>query len=172
MMRRRPSRTLGVRAEVGPAPRRRGADGVLAEVLQVAGASPARSTATGWVAELDWRTLVLGVVSRNVEEQVVVGIGDGDVHLRCAAEGTHGAHATAAAVTIAVAAATLLLTRQLLPAATTLVGGLLLVDVTRELALTALERRLARLAADLATALWPGRPPRVEVLRIPAGIDG
>jgi len=157
-----------VRAEVGPASRPAGLEAILQEALWASGTTSVGPDGAGWVAELAWRTMVLGIFRRKVDERVLIGVGDGAVQLRCSAEGTHGAHAAAAAVVIAVAAATWLLPRELLPAATTLVGGLLLVDVTRELALTTLERRLARLAADVATALWPGLAPRVEVKRIPA----
>ncbi len=171
MARRRPSVVLAVRAEVDAASPPPAAGPTLEEALRASGAASSRPSDVGWLVEVDWRTLVLGVIRRDVDERLLVRVDDGVVTLRCRSDGTHGAHAAAAAAVIAVAATTWLLTRQLLPAATTLVGGLLLVDVTRELALTALERRLARLAADLTAALWPGRPARVEVARIPASGD-
>ena len=46
-------------------------------------------------------------------------------------------------------------------AATTILAGALLVEVTRQWAFDALERRIHRLAGDIGSALWPGSPAQI-----------
>jgi hypothetical protein len=127
---------------------------------------------TGWTVELPWRTLVYGVVRREVEEVVGVtvhGVGGAwELEVLCLPKRTHDAHGAGAAGVLALAATAWLLGGLVNGAAaglTTLVAGLLWTDTAREMGMQALERRLRALTIDLGAEVWPDRdadllPPR------------
>lgn len=117
-----------------------------------------------WTVELPWRTLVYGLVRREVEEVVEVTVhGTGGawvLEVLCLPKRTHDAHGAGAAGVFALAATAWLLGGWVSGAAagaTTLVAGLLWTDTAREMGMQALERRLRALTTDLGTELWPDR---------------
>lgn len=121
---------------------------------------------------LPWMTLVFGVVPWTVHEEVRIAFGRDHrgpyVDVRCTPLATHEAHATGAALVLAIASAIWLaggVAGGLLPAGTTLVGGGLWTDLTRRSAMVVLDRRLGRLTDDLGRAVWSatgGFPERLK----------
>jgi hypothetical protein len=114
-----------------------------------------------WRVRLIWRTLVFGIIAREVEESVCVTLTDSEpgvcLTLRCLPQKTHEAHAAGAAGVVLLAVTVGLFggfPGGILPGATTLVAGGLLADATRVLALTALEKKLKTLAVELGENLW------------------
>jgi hypothetical protein len=121
-----------------------------------------------WRAILPWQTRVFGIIPRDVDENVTVQL----VHrpdlweliLHCQPVETHAAHATGVAAVLFIAASVWIATglvAGLAAAATTILAGALLVEVTRQWAFDALERRIRRLAGDIGSALWPGSPAQI-----------
>jgi hypothetical protein len=176
IMRRRPHRELAVRYRVGspPVPR-------LAEALQGAFRAAEvpwrRDGDLRWTVELQWQTMVLGVIRRDVDELVEVSVNGTDAGselcVRCRPDGVQAAHATGCAgvLVIAVAAWVLGGWKAGLPAAlATAAAGGLMADVMREMALRVLARRLRRLAEDLGTAVWPAVVAEVVEETPPASI--
>jgi hypothetical protein len=117
---------------------------------------------------LPWQTRVFGLIPREVDEEVRLRLVQHpdlwEVVVRCRPVETHAAHATGLAAVLFIAACVWIasgLTAGVMPALTTVLAGSLLVEVTRQWALNALERRLRRLAADTGSALWPGQPAQI-----------
>jgi len=167
MARKQPARTvtITVRPPRGVAPPR-DADAT----LRAAGLTVATATADGWVLSLPHRTRVYGLVPREVDEQISLRIASNDesseLVLSCHPTETHNAHAVGLAGVFVAAAAVWFaggLVAGLLPAVTTVIAGALLVDVTRQWAFDALDRRLRQLAGDVGRALWPDQPPQITV---------
>jgi hypothetical protein len=142
---------------------------VVSQALRAAGVHLAASTSSTWEITLPWRTMVYGVIRRDVEETATVSLTSGpdswELVLRCEPVHTHNAHAAGAGGVLAMAAAAWLAggwTAGLLPGLTTVLAGGLWTDVARVMALDVLERRLRRLTDDLGTALWPGVPAQLH----------
>ena len=165
-IRRNPDRVLTARYESGsgapPSPAT--LDGRVGAALEPSGARWSRTGETSWLVDLDWQTMVLGLVRRDVEERVDVRIaargGAWGLEVSCHPKGLQDAHAAGAAAVLAVAVAVWLVGGWVQGASAgvaTLLAGALWLVVTREMAFTLLDRRLARLAADVGTAVWPGR---------------
>ncbi len=150
-----------------PLPVPAGGDERAAAALRAAGVVFSRQGAGVWGVQLPWRTLVFGLIAREVDEELVLALESGEeagVRLRCRPRRTHEAHAVGLAAVLLIAVTVWLVSGWAvgLPAGLTcLAGGAFWVAYTRELALQGLERRLRRLVADLGTALWPGVPGRV-----------
>ena len=115
-----------------------------------------------WRLALPWRTLVYGLIRRQVDEEVRVTLrfapGGCELEARCLPRRTHEAHSIGAAGVLLLTATTWLLggwTSGAAAALTTLVAGMLWTDTARTFALQSLERRLHRLMEDLATAVCP-----------------
>jgi len=137
----------------------------LPSALRAAGVAWKRTAETQWELNLEWRTMVLGVVRRDVEESVKASIvsdaGASELRLECRPVETHGAHAAgfAGVVVLAVTAWVAGGWSAGIPAGfTTAVAGGLWADTMREMAFRVLERRLCRLTEDLGIAVWPGVP--------------
>jgi len=137
----------------------------LMEALQSAHVVVSAEEDDGWLLGLHGRTLVYGIIRRDVDETVALSIRPAregvELALRCRPTATHNAHAAGMAGALAFGVAVWLTGGWVdgIPAAlTTLVAGFLWSATAREMALQALQRRLRRLAEDLGTALWPGRP--------------
>jgi hypothetical protein len=108
------------------------------------------------------------LIRREVDETCRIEIGgypDGsELVVRCLPTETHSAHAAGLGGVLLVAAVAWLVggfVGGILPALTTLITGGLLVDVTRQWALDALERRLDRIAVEVGSSLWPRMPSQV-----------
>lgn len=166
LVRAEPSETLEAlyRVVAGPPPAWRSAS--LQEALLAAHVAVLSQGADGsMVLGLTFRTLVYGLVAREVDEAVALSFRLTDLglelRLRCRPCATHDAHAAGMAGVVALAAAVWLTGGwgAGIPAAlTTVVAGFLWTSTARDFALQGLQRRLRRLAEDLGTALWPGLP--------------
>lgn len=143
------------------------ADELVAGALRAAGVWFQRQGLATWNAQLPWRTLVFGLVAREVDEDIVLELIPGDapeVRVSCTPRRTHGAHAAGLAGVLMLAVAVWLVGGWWAGApagATFLIGGGLWVAYTREMALMALDRRLRTLLADVGTVLWPRLPARI-----------
>jgi hypothetical protein len=138
------------------------------DALRAAGARLDDANPEGWEITLPWRTLVYGLIRRDVEETASIGLTSGpefsELLVRCEPVHTHSAHAAGAGGVLVLAAAVWFLggwSAGLVPGFTTALAGGLWADVARVMALDVLERRLRRLAEDLGSALWPGVPAQV-----------
>ncbi len=141
---------------------------VMPEALRAAGAHLVRSSPFVWEITVPWRTMVYGIIRRDVEESATVTVADGhgfwEMLLRCEPEHTHNAHAAGAGGVLVMAAVVWIAGGWkvgLVPGLTTALAGGLWADVARVMALDVLERRLRRLTEDLGAALWPGIPAQV-----------
>jgi len=138
--------------------------------LAASGVLDVRQSGGSWQMVLPWRTLVYGLIRRDVEEMVdlrlMKGAGGHDWHLAvsCNPRETHAAHAAGAGGVLAVSGLVWIAagwTAGAVPALTTLLAGGLWADTARVMALQVLERRLRRLIEDLGTAIWPGVPAEI-----------
>lgn len=143
-------------------------DRTVAEAFQASSLSAIRTGASDWQVALPWQTRVFGLIPREVDETLQVQVLRRpdlcEVVVRCRPTETHGAHASGLAAVLFVAAAVWIasgLLAGLAAAATTVVAGALIVEVTRQWAFDALERMLRRVAGDIGHALWPGRPAQI-----------
>jgi hypothetical protein len=140
----------------------------VADTLASAGLNHVSGHASAWTTTLHGQTRVFGVIPRDVDETVhlrlVLHLEGSALEVRCRPHETHSAHAAGLAGVLAMAVAVWIacgLAAGALPAVTTVLAGGLAVEVTRQWALSALERRLRLLAGDLGSALWPGRPAQI-----------
>lgn len=144
----------------------------LADILTSSDESWTRETARSWYREVDSRTLVFGVIAREVEELVQLelvqtDVGTAALRLECLPERTHEAHAAGVAgvCLFAVAAAGLIgWPDGLLPAIAILAGGGLWTDVSRVWAFTALEDELRGQLESVGKTLWPRTPHQLDTL--------
>lgn len=141
---------------------------VIPQALRASGAHLLRESPPTWEVSLPWRTLVYGIIRRDVEETVAITLVSGpeswELLVRCEPLQTHTAHAAGAGGVLLLATAVWLVTGWtvgLVPGFTTAVAGGLWADVARVMALDVFERRLRRLTEDLGSALWPGVPAQV-----------
>jgi len=171
LVKRQPTRDLTWRYRPDSTVLPEGAGHRLALALHAAGANtdPDGRDLSDLAVRLPWMTLVFGVIPRTVTEEVRIAVAHDELgvqlEVRCTPLATHDVHATGLALVLTVGSAVWLLggvTRGLLPAATTLIGGALWTDLTRRSAMLVLDRRLARLADDLGRAVWPGGGGFVE----------
>jgi hypothetical protein len=137
----------------------------LAEALHAAHLSWQRAPDGSWQVMLPWPTMVLGIIPRQLEEQVeirVIAPGKGQgLRLSCRPCRTHDAHAAGVVAVLALAVLAWLIggwSAGLPASLTTLVAGGIGADLVRHQAIKALERRLQRLAEDLGLAIWPAPP--------------
>jgi hypothetical protein len=163
--RRHPSGPLRVAYEVvdEPGGSAAAASDLVEAALGAAGLRFRRSGAGRWSVSLEWTTMVLGFIRREVDEEIDLSLrfrpGCAAVHLSCPAEQTHNAHAVGCAGVLGMSALVWVTggpVRGVSAAVATLLVGGLLADVMRTMAMTVLERRLRRLAEDVGSALWPG----------------
>lgn len=168
MVRKKPARSLVLSYQVPAGPPPPDFERSVTGALQASHLTAARDEASGWWVSLPWQTRVFGLIPRDVDEDVRLRIVQHpdlwEVVVRCRPTETHSAHATGFAAILFVAVCVWIasgLTGGVLPAATTILAGGLLVEVTRQWAFDALERRLRRLAGDVGSALWPDRPAQI-----------
>jgi hypothetical protein len=168
MARKEPERSLAVAYQVPVNVPPVDVEQRIAEVLRAAALTATRQNASTWRAALPWRTRVFGLIPRDVDEVVnlcLVRRPDlWELIVSCRPMQTHNAHAAGLAGIVFMAASVWIATgwtAGVLPAVTTILAGGLLVEVTRQWALNALEKRLRLLASDAGRALWPGRPAQI-----------
>jgi len=121
-----------------------------------------------WRIMIPWRTMVYGLIRRDVEETVFATIlhtdGGWELVVRCEPVETHRAHAAGAGGVLAMAGLVWLTVgwaNGIVPGFTTVLAGGLWADVARTMSLDVLDRRIRRLCEDLGSALWPGVPAQV-----------
>lgn len=121
-----------------------------------------------WTLSLTYATSVYGLIRREVDDpaKLTLGVTDGAARLdlQCLPRQLHNAHAAGLAGVLALSAAAGFAggwSHGAPAAISVLVAGTLLVTVSREMALQALERRLRHLAESLGTALWPRSPAQL-----------
>ena len=141
---------------------------MIADALRSAGVCELHGSGTSWRGSLAWRTLVYGLIRRDVDESLEVDVVAAEagwqLRLSCDPIATHSAHAAGAAGAVAIAVAVWLAagwSHGVVPGLTTLAAGGLWTEVARVMALDVLERRLRRVAGDLGSTLWPGAPAQL-----------
>ena len=127
-----------------------------------------QESADRWSVPMAGQTLVYGLIRREVDETVSIAIRrypeGSELIVSCAPRETHNAHAAGLGGVLLIAAVAWLVggfTGGLLPALTALIAGSLVVEVTRQWAFDALQRRLDRLANEVGSAVWPRAPAQV-----------
>lgn len=141
---------------------------IVAEAARAAGVDQLRVVDGRWELTLGWRTLVYGLIRRDVEEVASLTIQrcppGWELVLECVPLQTHSAHAAGVGGVLALAATVWLAagwSAGVLPGLTTVVAGGLWVDATRVMAFSALERRLRDLVRGVGSALWPAAPAEI-----------
>lgn len=165
IVRAQPSSPIVLRFLVaGGTPPRQPATAVPA-ALRLGGVRVVEARSGLWDAVLPWRTLVYGVVRRDVDERLNLRLatdGEGwELRLACLPSETHAAHAAGAGGVAVLAVAAWLAggwTAGLLPGFATALAGGLWADATRVMSLGRLDLRLRRLLEDVGLALWPDTP--------------
>jgi hypothetical protein len=170
MARKQPRRTLQLSYRVPTAQDPETTDAIVAAVFHGKSLEATGSADVGWNLSLPGRTRVYGLIPRELDESVDLRLSSGSEYselvVRCHPVETHAAHAAGLAGVLVLAAAVWIaggFAAGLLPAATTVIAGGLLVEVTRHWAFDALEQQLRRLAGDVGNALWPGQPAQITV---------
>jgi hypothetical protein len=168
MVQKEPARALVISYQVPAGPPPPDLERSVTDALHASHLTAARDGKSRWWVSLPWQTRVFGLIPRDVDEHVRLQIVRHpdlwEVIVRCRPIETHGAHATGIAAVLFIAVCVWIasgLPGGVLPAVTTLLAGSLLVEVTRQWAFDALERRLRLLAGDIGSALWPGRPAQI-----------
>jgi len=141
------------------------------EALRSSELAITRDGASSWRTTLPWQTRVFGLIPRDVDEDVALHLEQHpdlwELRVDCHPLETHGAHAAGFAGVLFVAASVWIasgIATGVVAALATILAGTLTVEVTRQWAFDALERRLRLLAEDVGRALWPGRPAQIVAL--------
>ncbi|MCG6964348.1 MAG: hypothetical protein LJE95_13900 [Acidobacteria bacterium] len=144
------------------------ADRIIGETLRSAHVEGHPEMPGIWALRMAYSTSVYGLIHREVEDSVklslAVSTAAATLDLRCLPQQLHNAHAAGFAGVLALSAAAGFAggwSHGAPAAISVIVAGVLLVTVSREMALQALERRLRRLAENLGTALWPSSPAQL-----------
>lgn len=143
----------------------------VSEALQTSELTATGENASKWRTILPWRTMVFGLIPRDVDEDVTFHLVQhpdlSELRVNCHPVETHGAHAAGFAGVLFLAASVWIasgIAAGLVAALATILAGTLVVEVTRQWAFDALERRLRLLAEDVGNGLWPGRPAQIVAL--------
>jgi len=141
------------------------------EALRISELTATGDNTSNWGTILPWRTRVFGVIPRDVDENVTFHLEQHpdlwEFRVNCHPLETHGAHAAGFAGVLFVAASVWIasgIATGIVAALATILAGTLVVEVTRQWAFDALERRLRSLAEEVGSALWPGRPAQIVTL--------
>lgn len=140
----------------------------IAEALQASSLTATQDGDLRWTTSLPWQTRVFGFITRDVDEELTMHLVQRpdlwEFEVSCRPVETHSAHASGVGAVLFIAVSVWIATgivTGLVAALTTVLAGALVVEVTRQWAFDALERRLRRLAGDIGSALWPGRPAQI-----------
>jgi len=169
IIRSRPARPLDYSYRVPAAAQLGDPIGQMAEALNRCEVQNWAREQMTWELIFPWRTMVYGVIPRDVDESATVHLTreseTWELRLQCLPLQSHGAHAAGAGGVAVMAVALWLIggwTTGLLPGLATALAGGLLADVTRVTALGALDRQLRMLTEDLGLELWPGIPAELH----------
>ena len=143
----------------------------IGEALRTSELTATRDNTSTWRTIIPWRTRVFGLIPRDVDEEVTFHLEQHPDHwelrVNCYPLETHGAHAAGFAGVLFLAASVWIasgIATGLVAALATILAGTLVVEVTRQWAFDALERRLRIFAKEVGSALWPGRPAQIIAL--------
>jgi len=143
----------------------------IGEALRTSELTATRDNTSTWRTIIPWRTRVFGLIPRDVDEEVTFHLEQHPDHwelrVNCYPLETHGAHAAGFAGVLFLAASVWIasgIATGLVAALATILAGTLVVEVTRQWAFDALERRLRIFAKDVGSALWPGKPAQIVAL--------
>ena len=168
VVRSRPDTTIRIRYRTLAQTLPMDAPRIILDALHASGLHDVRAADGRWQALLEWRTMVYGIIRRDVEETLslqLCALEPGwELVVECVPVETHSAHAAGVGGVLALAATVWLAagwTTGVLPGLTTLLAGGLWVDATRVMALGALERRVRSVTADVGSALWPSAPAEI-----------
>jgi hypothetical protein len=168
MARNEPTRTISVAYQVPAVAIPVDFDRTVTEVLHASSLTAVRSGASSWRVLLPWRTRVFGLIPREVDEDLQIHLFRRpdlcELVMSCAPLDTHSAHASGLAAVLFIAASVWIasgLVAGLAASLTTVLAGALVVEVTRQWAFDALEKRIRYLANDVGSALWPGRAAQI-----------
>ena len=169
--RKEPSRSLILSYQVSAGVPPVDVDQKIGEALRTSELTSTRENSSTWRTTLPWRTRVFGFIPRDVDEDVTFHPEQHpdlwEVRVKCHPLETHGAHGAGLAGVLFLAASVWIasgIATGLVAALATILAGTLVVEVTRQWAFDALERRLRFLAQDVGSALWPGRPAQIVAL--------
>lgn len=168
MARREPSHAFTVRYQVPTGDFPPDAGSRIEEALRRLNHRATQESADTWSVPLAGQTLVYGLIRREVDEAVSIAIREypegSELIVSCAPRDTQNAHAAGLGGVLLIAAVAWMVggfAGGVLPALTALIAGGLVVEVTRQWAFDALQRRLDRLANDVGSAVWPREPAQV-----------
>ena len=147
------------------------ADQRVGDALRPSALTATRDGASRWRTSLPWRTRVFGLIPRDVDEEITFHLVQHpdlwELRVDCHPLETHSAHAAGFAGVLFVAASVWIasgIATGVVAALTAILAGTLLVEVTRQWAFDALEKKLRLLAKDVGSTLWPGRPAQIVAL--------
>jgi hypothetical protein len=168
MARRDPAQALSVAYQVPAGDIPIEFERTIVEALHASALTAIRAGASTWTVPLPWRTRVFGLIPRDVDEMLLIRIARhpdiSEVVVSCEPTDTHAAHASGLAAVLFISASIWIasgLVAGLAAAATTVLAGALVVEVTRQWAFDALEHRLRRITGDVGSALWPDLPAQI-----------
>jgi len=168
MVRKEPERTISLFYQVPAGAPPVDIERRITETLHASSLTATPESDSRWTTSLPWQTRVFGLIPRDVDEDLTLRLVQHpdlwEFEVSCRPVETHSAHATGAAAVLFIAVSVWIATglaTGLVAALTTVLAGGLVVEVTRQWAFDALERRLRRLAGDIGSALWPGRPAQI-----------
>lgn len=171
LARKEPAKSLNLSYQVPTGVPPAEADEKICEALRASALTATRDGAASWRTTLPWRTRVFGVIPRDVDEEMTLQLVQHpdlwELRVECHPLETHGAHAAGFAGVLFVAASIWIasgIAAGVVPALTTILAGALVVEVTRQWAFDALEKRLRVLAEGVGSALWPARPAQIVML--------
>jgi hypothetical protein len=143
----------------------------ISEALRASELTVTRESPSSWRTTVPWRTRVFGLVPRDIDEDMSFSLVQHpdlwELRVNCHPLETHGAHAAGFAGVLFVAASVWIasgIATGVMAALATILAGSLVIEVTRQWAFDALEKRLRSLVEDVGSALWPGRPAQIVAL--------
>jgi hypothetical protein len=145
------------------------ADDRIRQALASTGLEVVPDAGPPWTLSLTHSTRVYGVIGRDVDETVELRLSASEnshaMVVSCRPDESHAAHAAGLAGVLVLAVTLWMvggLFAGILPAVTAVLAGWLIVEVTRQWAMDALERRLRSLLDVVGPAMWPGVPAEIE----------
>ncbi|MGD9252450.1 MAG: hypothetical protein PVG92_00800 [Holophagae bacterium] len=167
--RRQPAAAMVFVYRVAPSALPMDAEDRIRNAVRAAGLESAPGAGPAWIVSFPHSTRVYGIVGREVDEKIELRLSTSDsghaVVLECRPDESHAAHAAGLAGVLVLAATLWLmggLFAGVLPAVTAVLAGWLVVEVTRQWAMDALERRLRSLLDLVGMSVWPGVPAEIQ----------
>jgi len=160
MARSEPARSISVAYQVPAEAIPIDFDRTVVEALHASSLAAIRIGASSWRVLLPWQTRVFALIPREVDEDVQIHLFRRpdlcEIVVSCKPSDTHSAHASGLAAVLFIAASVWIASGPvagLAASITTVLAGALVVEVTRQWAFDALEKRIRSLAGDVGSAL-------------------